>query len=190
MLCWHPIQECTLLLHLHSAKCWEFGILQKNFKNRTGFHQVRFHCLASLSGKIGNYGEWLAKIGKYRELSGSQFFPIILDNSLLGNYRESVLAIINHVFARLQNIAVLSCRRHQLAIAARRVPQNTRVITSFLRVTLRDVLTMFTFAIVSSNAWVRQCKTSGVTAPAGKASRAKHALTNPDALGKIGKNRE
>jgi hypothetical protein len=49
---------------------------------------------------------------------------------------------------------------------------------------------MFTFAIVSSNAWVRQCKTSGVTAPAGKASRAKHALTNPDALGKIGKNRE
>jgi hypothetical protein len=34
---------------------------------------------------------------------------------------------------------------------------------------------MFTFAIVSSNAWARQCKTSGVTASAGKASCAKHA---------------
>jgi hypothetical protein len=80
------------------------------------------------------------------------------------------LAIINHVFARLPaNIAVLSRRRHQSAIAARRVPQNTCVITSFLRVTLRDVLTMFSFAIVGSNAWARQRKTSGVTAPAGKA---------------------
>jgi hypothetical protein len=75
------------------------------------------------------------------------------------------LAIINHVFARLPNIAVLSRRRHQSAIASRRVPQNTCVITSFL-----DVVTMFTFAIVSSNAWARQRKTSGVTAPAGKAS--------------------
>jgi hypothetical protein len=83
---------------------------------------------------------------------------------------RSVLAIINHVFARLPNIAVLSRRRHQSAIAVRRVPQNTCVITSFLRVTLRDELTMFTFAIVSSNAWARQRKTSGVTAPAGKAS--------------------
>jgi hypothetical protein len=103
--------------------------------------------LASLSGKIG----------------------------IIGNYRESVLAIINHVFARLQNIAVLSRRHHQSAIAARRVPRNTCVITSFLRVTLRDVVTMFTFAIVSSNAWARQRKTSGVAAPAGKASGAKHA---------------
>jgi hypothetical protein len=61
------------------------------------------------------------------------------------------LAIINHVFARLQNIAVLSRRHHQsaMAIAARQVPQNTCVITSFLRVTLRDVVTMFTFAVLS-----------------------------------------
>jgi hypothetical protein len=80
------------------------------------------------------------------------------------------LAIINHVFAHLPNIAVLSRRRHQSAIAARRVLQNTCVITSFLRVTLRDVVPMFTFAIVSSNAWARQHKTSGVTSPAGKAS--------------------
>jgi hypothetical protein len=165
----------------HSAKCRELGISRKNFKNRTGFHQVRFHCLASLSGKIGNYREWLA--------SRERFFPIIPNSSRLGNYREiseflgiigsqfwwSVLAIINHVFARLQNIAILSRCHHQSAIAARRVPQNTCVITSFLRDTLRDVITMFTFAIVSSNAWARQCKTSGMTAPAGKASHAKHA---------------
>jgi hypothetical protein len=66
----------------------------------------------------------------------------------------SVLAIINHVFVRLQNIAVLSpCRHHQSVIVVRRVTQNTCVITSFLRVTLRDVVTMFNFAIVSSNAW-------------------------------------
>jgi hypothetical protein len=53
---------------------------------------------------------------------------------------------------------------------------------------------MFTFAIVSSNAWARQRKTSGMTVPAGKASCTKHAgqyfLTNPDASGKIGNNRE
>jgi hypothetical protein len=53
---------------------------------------------------------------------------------------------------------------------------------------------MFTFAIVSSNAWARQCKTSGVTASAGRKSLAIHAtqkfLTNPDASGKIGNNRE
>jgi hypothetical protein len=85
------------------------------------------------------------------------------------------LALINHVFAHLQNIAVLSCRRHQLATAAWRVPQNTCVISSFLKVTLRDVVTMFTFAIVSSNAWAQQHKTSSVTAQAGKASNAKHA---------------
>jgi hypothetical protein len=166
----------------HSAKCWEFGISWKNFKNRTGFHQVRFHCLASLSGKIGNYRSGvigkLGIIGNYRELSGSQFFPIIPESpGIIGNYLElsgiigsqfwqSVLVIINHVFACLQNIAVLSRHCHQSAIAAWRVPQNTCVITSFLRVTLRDVVTMFTFAIVSTNAWVRQCKTSsGVTAP-------------------------
>jgi hypothetical protein len=41
----------------HSTKCQEFDISRKNFKNRTGFHQVRFHCWASLSGKIGNYQE-------------------------------------------------------------------------------------------------------------------------------------
>jgi hypothetical protein len=71
----------------HSAQCREFGILQKNFKNKTGFHQMRFHCLASLSGKIGNYWEGLAT----REKSGIiRIFP---DNSQLGNYRESVLAI-------------------------------------------------------------------------------------------------
>jgi hypothetical protein len=34
---------------------------------------------------------------------------------------------------------------------------------------------MFTFAIVSSNAWVRQRKTSGVKVPAGKALHSKHA---------------
>jgi hypothetical protein len=65
-----------------------------------------------------------------------------------------------------------------------------RFITSFLRVTLRDVVTMFTFAIVSSNAWAQQCKTSST----GRKSLAKHAgqkfLTNPNALGKIGNNRE
>jgi hypothetical protein len=60
----------------HSAKCREFGILQKNFKNRTGFHQVRFHCLASLSGKIGNYRGWLAS----REKSGIIGIPIFPDN--------------------------------------------------------------------------------------------------------------
>jgi hypothetical protein len=58
-----------------------------------------------------------------------------------------------------------------------------RFITSFLIVTLRDVVTMFTFAIVSSNAWAWhgtfQCKTCGMTLPAGKAcqkSLAKHDL--------------
>jgi hypothetical protein len=56
-----------------------------------------------------------------------------------------VLAIINHVFAYLPDIAVLSRHRHQSAIAAWQVPQNTCVITSFLRVTLRDEVTMFTF---------------------------------------------
>jgi hypothetical protein len=44
---------------------------------------------------------------------------------------------------------------------------------------------MFTFAIVSSNAWVQQCKTSS----AGWKSLAKHArqkfLTNPDAWEKL-----
>jgi hypothetical protein len=49
---------------------------------------------------------------------------------------------------------------------------------------------MFTFAIVSSNAWARQHKTSST----GRKSLAKHAgqkfLTNPDASGKIGNNRE
>jgi hypothetical protein len=49
---------------------------------------------------------------------------------------------------------------------------------------------MFTFAIVSSNAWARQCKTSS----SGRTSLAKHTgqkfLTNPDASGKIGNNRE
>jgi hypothetical protein len=49
---------------------------------------------------------------------------------------------------------------------------------------------MFTFAIVSSNTWARQCKTSS----ASRTSLAKHArqkfLTNPDASGKIGNNRE
>jgi hypothetical protein len=104
------------------------------------------------------------------------------------------------VFACLQNIAVLSCRHHQSAIAVWRVPQNTCVITSFLRVTLRDVVTMFTFAIVSSNAWARQHKTSGVTAPA----RKPHAPNMPGSnswpilmhqeklgiIGKVGKNRE
>jgi hypothetical protein len=85
-------------------------------------------------------------------------------------------------------------RRHQSAIAVRQVPQNTCVITSFLRVTLRDVLTMFTFAIVSSNAWARQRKTSQRHDSAIRKSLAKHArqkfLTNPDASGKIGNNRE
>jgi hypothetical protein len=86
------------------------------------------------------------------------------------------LAAINHVFARLPNIDVLSRRHHQLAIAAWWVPQNTCVITSFFRVTLRDVVTMFTFAIVSSNAWARQCKTSGMTtAPAGKPPQTRQA---------------
>jgi hypothetical protein len=73
---------------------------------------------------------------------------------------------------------------------ARRASKIMRFITSFLRVTLRDVVTMFTFAIVSSNAWAQQRKTSS----AGRESLAKHAgqkfLTNPDALGKIGNNRE
>jgi hypothetical protein len=104
-------------------------------------------------------------IGNYQGLSG------IIGSQLW----QSVLEIINHVFARLQNIAVLSCHYHQLAIAARQVPENTCVITSFLRVALRDVVTMFKFAIVSSNTWARQCKTSGVTAPARKALHAKHA---------------
>jgi hypothetical protein len=49
---------------------------------------------------------------------------------------------------------------------------------------------MFSFAIVSSNAWVQQCKTTN----AGQKSLAKHArwkfLTNPDASGKIGNNQE
>jgi hypothetical protein len=106
-------------------------------------------------------------LGKNQELSG-----VIGKLGKIGNYRDSdfsVLAIINHVFACQPNIAVLSCHRHQSVIVARRVPQNTCVITSFLRVTLRDVLTMFSFAIVGSNAWARQRKTSGVTAPAGKA---------------------
>jgi hypothetical protein len=61
------------------------------------------------------------------ELSGFQFFPIIPNNSRSGiirNYQElsgiigsefwwSVLVIINHVFAHLPNIAVLSRHRHQ-----------------------------------------------------------------------------
>jgi hypothetical protein len=49
---------------------------------------------------------------------------------------------------------------------------------------------MFTFAIVSSNAWVQQHKTSSTS----QKSPSKHAgqkfLTNPDASGKIGNNRE
>jgi hypothetical protein len=49
---------------------------------------------------------------------------------------------------------------------------------------------MFTFAIVSSNAWVQQCKTSS----AGRKSLAKHAgqkfLTNPDAWEKLAIIRE
>jgi hypothetical protein len=53
---------------------------------------------------------------------------------------------------------------------------------------------MFTFAIVSSNAWVRQRKTSGMTASASQKSLAKHAgqefLTIPNASGKIGNNQE
>jgi hypothetical protein len=86
-----------------------------------------------LSGVIGESG----KIGKNWELSGSQFFPDNSDNSQLGNYPESVLAIsFGDNQPLLQNIAVLSCCRHQSAIVARQVPQNTRVITSFLRVTL------------------------------------------------------
>jgi hypothetical protein len=101
---------------------------------------------------------------------------MIPNSGIMGSqFWRSVLVIINRVFACLPNIAVLSRRRHQSAIAARRVTQNTCVITSFLRVTLRDVVTMFTFAIVRSNAWARQRKTSGVTVPAEKASHAKHA---------------
>jgi hypothetical protein len=73
---------------------------------------------------------------------------------------------------------------------ARHASEITHFITSFLRVTLRDVVTMFTFAIVSSNAWARQHKTSS----AGRTSLAKHAgqkfLTNPDASGIIGNNQE
>jgi hypothetical protein len=74
---------------------------------------------------------------------------------------------------------------------ARRASEITRFITSFLRVALRDAVTMFTFAtIVSSNAWVRQRKTSS----ASRTSLAKHAgqkfLTNPDLSGKIRNNRE
>jgi hypothetical protein len=49
---------------------------------------------------------------------------------------------------------------------------------------------MFTFAIVSSNAWEQQHKTSS----SGRTSLAKHTgqkfLTNPDASGKIGNNRD
>jgi hypothetical protein len=45
---------------------------------------VRFHCLASLSGKIGNYQEWLAS----REKSGIIGIPIFPNNSQLGNYWE------------------------------------------------------------------------------------------------------
>jgi hypothetical protein len=49
---------------------------------------------------------------------------------------------------------------------------------------------MFTFAIVSSNAWARQRKTSS----SGRTSLAKHTeqkfLTNRNASGKIGNNRE
>jgi hypothetical protein len=54
---------------------WHFA---ENFKNRTGFHQVRFHFLASLSGKIRNYREGLAtweksgKIGNYQDSDFSQ----------------------------------------------------------------------------------------------------------------------
>jgi hypothetical protein len=116
------------------------------------------------------------------------------------------LAIINHVFARLPNIAVLSRHRASpIAVVSNRcliicimsstleisrhASKITHFITSFL-ITLRDVVTMFTFAIVSSNTWARQCKTSS----AGRTSLAKHArqkfLTNPDASGKIGNNRE
>jgi hypothetical protein len=86
-------------------------------------------------------------------------------------------------------IAVVSNRRLIICIMsstleiARHASKITRFITSFLRVTLRDVVTMFTFAIVSSNAWAQQHKTS-IT---GQNSLAKHAgqkfLTNPDASG-------
>jgi hypothetical protein len=107
----------------HSAKCWEFGILRKNFKNRTGFHQVRFHCLASLSGKIGNYRGWLASREKFG-IIGIPIFPNNSQSGIIRNYQElsgiigsefwwSVLVIINHVFACLPNIAVLSRHHHQ-----------------------------------------------------------------------------
>ena len=90
----------------HSTKCREFGISRKNFKNRTGFHQVRFHCLASLSGKIGNYRGWLAS----REKSGIIGIPIFPDfyrelptrekSGMIGSeFWRSILAIIDHVFA-------------------------------------------------------------------------------------------
>jgi hypothetical protein len=147
-LSYHVPHQSQLNTLGHYAKCQEFCISWKTSKieqDSTKWDSIVWQASREKSGIIGS--DW--RVGKNRDLSGSRFFRIIPELGIIGNYPESVLAIINHVFACLQNIAVLSRRHHQLAIAARRVPRNTCVITSFLRVTLRDVVTMFTFAIVS-----------------------------------------
>jgi hypothetical protein len=80
---------------------------------------------------------------------------MIPNSGIIGSqFWQSVLVMINHVFSCLQNIAVLHA-----AITDQRLRHGefhktlVTLITSFLRVTLRDVVTMFTFAIVSCNAW-------------------------------------
>ncbi len=99
--------------------------------------------LSGVIGESGKIGKKWGKIGNYRDSDFSQIIPDNFQLGIIGSqFWRSVLAIINHVFVHLPNIAVLSRRHHQSAIAVLRVPQNTCVITSFLRVTLRDVVTL------------------------------------------------
>jgi hypothetical protein len=150
------------------------------------------------SGKIGNYRDsnfsrFLPRITNSGKsgMIGSEFW-------------RSVLAIIDHVFAPAEHCRSVtspisdrggaSSPQKQTLVPPRvshcrliiQIMSSTLMtlspidvmgmhfITSFLRVTLRDVVTMFTFAIVSSNAWVWrhgafQCKTCSVRSPARKA---------------------
>jgi hypothetical protein len=76
----------------HSAKCWEFGISQKNFKiewDSTKWDSVVWRASWEKLGIIGS--DW--RVRKNREKSVIIGIPIFPNNSWLGNYRESVLVI-------------------------------------------------------------------------------------------------
>jgi hypothetical protein len=85
--------------------------------------------LSGVIGEVGKNREKSGKIGNYRD-------PIFSNNSQSGiigsELWQSVLAIINHVFVHLPNIAVLSCHHHQSVIAAWQVPQNTCLMLSLV----------------------------------------------------------